>query len=83
MENSLFLSGETLQIKGATKVVSSTQNQAVIEDNEALIVISGSEIEVKKLNLDDNEVELKGKFTNIKLSHAGVKKVPLLKRIFK
>ena len=83
MENSLYLSGEILQIKGATKVVSSTQNQAVIENNEALIVIGGSDIEVKKLNLDDKEVELKGKFTNIKFTHAGAKKVPLMKRIFK
>lgn len=83
MENSLYMQGDNLQIKGATKVVSSTQSQAVIEREDALIVISGSDIEVKKLNLDETEVELKGKFSNIKFSQSGAKKTPLLKRIFK
>lgn len=83
MENILHLEGENLQIKGATKVVSSTPSQAVIEVKEKIIVVSGNDIEVKKLSLEEGEVDLKGKFTMIKFSSAGDKKQPFIKRIFK
>lgn len=83
MGNILNLDGEKLQIKEAEKVVSSTQSQAVVETKSSTIVVSGSEIEVKKLNLDEGEVELSGKYNSIKFSNLGQKKQPLLKRIFK
>lgn len=83
MGNVLTLDGEKLQIKEAEKVVSSTQSQAVIETKASTIIISGSDIEVKKLNLDDGEVELSGKFNAIKFSAPGQKKQSLIKRIFK
>lgn len=83
MENVLHLEGEILQIKGATKVVSSTQNQAVIESKDSLIIITGNDIEVKRLNLEDGEVELGGKFTSIKFTQGGGKRQSFLKRIFK
>ena len=83
MGNILNLDGERLQIKEAEKVVSSTQNQAVVETKSSTIIVSGSEIEVKKLNLDEGEVELNGKYSAIKFSNLGQKKQPLIKRIFK
>lgn len=79
----LHLEDNLLQIKGATKVISSTQTQAVIQTGDCALVISGTEIEVKSLNLDDGIVCLYGKFGDIKLSHAGGKRQPFLKRIFK
>ena len=83
MEGELHLKGSELEIIGATKVVSSTQNQAVIETKDCAIIIVGSDIEVKKLNLDEGVVCLYGKFSNIKFGTASGKKQPLLKRIFK
>ena len=71
-----------ININGATKVVSSTQNQAVVESEETSIIISGSDLEVKKLDLDNKEVSFSGKITNIKFS-SNSQKLPLLKRIFK
>ena len=71
-----------ININGATKVVSSTQNQAVVESEETSIIISGSDLEVKKLDLDNKEVSFSGKITNIKFSSYS-QKLPLLKRIFK
>lgn len=83
MSNLLHLDGELLQIMEATKVVSSTSSQAVIETSSNTIIITGSEIEVKKLNLEEGEVFIQGKFTSLKFNNMGGKKQPLLKRIFK
>lgn len=83
MANFLHLESDMLQIKGATKVISSTQTQAVIETTENTIVVTGTEIEVKKLNLDECEVCLQGKFANFKFGALNGKKQPFLKRIFK
>ncbi len=79
----LHLEGDQLQIKGATKVASSTPTQAVVENGDSAIVLTGNNIEVKKLNLEEGEVVLSGKFNIIKLGEACGKKGSLLKRIFK
>ena len=83
MNGFIHLEGELLQIKGATKVTSSTPTQAMIELGGNAIVATGNGIEVKKLNLDEGEVVLSGKFSNMKLSEASGAKGSLLKRIFK
>ena len=83
MEYILHIEGATLQIKGATRVVSTTATQAVVEMKEKAVVISGNGIEVKKLNLEEMEVCLQGEYANIKFVGAHAKKQPLLKRIFK
>ncbi len=79
---SINITENNLTICGAKKVVSCTQTQAVIDTTNKRLVISGSEIEVKQLNLDNGEVCLGGKFSNLKISGEDEKK-PLLKRIFK
>ena len=71
-----------IQINGATKVFSSTQNQAVVQCGESIVTISGSDMEVKKLDLDGRQVCFSGKICNIKFSNKAEKQ-PLLKRIFK
>lgn len=83
MEYILHIEGNILQIKGATRVVSTTQSQAVVEAGGKMMVVGGSGIEVKKLNLEEMEVWLQGEFSLIKLAAAHGKKQPLLKRIFK
>lgn len=76
----LHLENNILEIHGATKVVSSEPTQAVIEMGENGVIVSGNDIEVKSLNLENGEVWLAGKISNIKFSG---KKQPLFKRIFK
>jgi hypothetical protein len=83
MENFVHLEGENLVIKGATRVVSSTITSATVETGESCVIISGTEIEVKKLNLEDGEVCLSGKISNIKFGKAEAKRPSFMKRIFK
>ena len=83
MNFALHLENELLILKGATRVVSSTPTQAVVEVVGNGVIVSGEGIEVKMLNLDEGEVSLAGKFSNIKFGGNLGKKQPLLKRIFK
>ena len=83
MTNILHIEGNLLQIRGATRVVSSTPTQAFIETGARAVVIAGDKIEVKKLNLEENEVYLQGEFVNIKFTNSAGKKGSFLKRIFK
>ena len=80
--NLLHLEGRALLLQGLTKVVSSSQSQAVVQCGDSLIVLTGGNIEVKKLELEKGEVCLEGDFVNIKLS-AQREKQSFLKRIFK
>lgn len=84
MNQSIFIeNNEQISIKGAKRVVSSTSSQAVIDTDNSTIIISGSAIEVKKLDLESLEVVFSGKFSNIKLASLTSQKTPILKRIFK
>ena len=78
----LHLEGESLILQGVTKVISSSQSQTVLQCGEQVIVLTGNNIEVKKLELETGDVCLQGNFSNIKLS-AKSEKQPFLKRIFK
>ena len=82
MKNLSLDSEKNLCISGVKKVISCTQTQAVIETETEKIVITGNEIEAKKIDLQNGEVCLYGNFSNIKLQ-AGSEKKSLLKRIFK
>ena len=82
MKKTILIEDEMVNIKGAKKVVSSTSNGAVVEAEDETIVLSGSEIEVKKLNLEEEEVVFQGKFTSLKFGASSEKK-SFLKRIFK
>ncbi len=71
-----------ITIKGATKVLSSTQNQSVVEVEGSTLVVSGSNLEVKKLDLDNKEVVFSGNISSLKFNNKAEKQ-PFLKRIFK
>ena len=83
MTNIIHFEGKLLQIKGATKVVSTLSNSAVVEMGERCLMMQGENIEVKKLNLEEGEVWFEGDFSVLKFGNAGGKKGSLLKRIFK
>lgn len=83
MVKNLVINDDIMEISGATKVVSSSPTQAVIETNDGGILISGADIEVKKLNLEEGQVAIAGKFAMLKFGLPTGKKPSLLKRIFK
>lgn len=72
----------TFTVKGATKIRTSTPSSAVIEAGENCLIVTGSDMEVKKLDLDNKEVVLAGKFSVVKFLR-GNEKQSFLKRIFK
>lgn len=79
----LIENNEQVLIKGACRVISSTSTQAVVDTDTNSIILSGSEIEVKKLDLESHEVSFTGKFSGVKFATLNAQKMPLLKRIFK
>ena len=81
MEEILIQNQENIVIKGAKKVVSSVSTQCIIQ-TASTIIFSGNAIEIKKLDLENEEVILCGKINNIKFLDKANKQ-PLLKRIFK
>ena len=83
MARNLIMNGDSLEITGATKVVSSSPTQAVVETTDGGVLVSGNDIEVKKLNLEDGQVVFEGKFALLKFGLPTGKKPSLLKRIFK
>ena len=71
-----------IKLQGATRVISSTQTQACVEAGDSTILITGNDLEVKKLDLDNKSVEFSGKISTLKFT-TKAEKVPLMKRIFK
>lgn len=82
METITIEDRKTIIINGATKVISTTQTQAIIEIEDTNLVVSGTNIEVTKLDLNNKVVEFAGNINSVKYMSKTEKK-PLLKRIFK
>lgn len=82
MENLCIEDRKKLILTGATKVISSTSTQAVVEVGDTNIVISGTNIEVTKLDLDNKTVTFSGNINSVKYT-AKTEKTSLLKRMFK
>lgn len=83
MESILIEETSSMTIKGAKKMCSSTPNQAVLETASNSVIITGTNLEIKKLDLEGGEVVLAGKISNVKFASLGAGKTPLIKRIFK
>ena len=82
MEHSLNLvDRKHLTITGVEKVVSVKPDLVQLKSSAGDIVISGQNIEVTKLDLEQHTLSLNGKFDSIKYSN--IDKTPLLKKIFK
>ena len=82
MQSILLEDKSKLTINGATKVLSSTNTQAIIEMQNQNLVISGQNIEITKLNLENSEVVFNGEINSIKYSQKSEKK-NIIKRLFK
>lgn len=82
METLCIEDRKKLILTGATKVISSTNTQAVVEIGDTNIVISGTNIEVTKLDLDNKTVTFSGNINSVKYT-AKTEKTSLLKRMFK
>jgi len=80
---SLYLEDrKILKLSGATKVISSTNTQAVVEMSENHIVVTGNNLEITKLDLENKEVSFSGEVNSIKFTQKAEKK-SLFKRLFK
>ncbi len=82
MESVLIEDRKKITLHGATKVISSTSTQAVVEINETCAVITGNNIEVIRLNLENKEVVFSGNFISLKYTQKQ-EKTGLIKRLFK
>lgn len=82
MENILIEDRKKILIKGATKVISSTNNQAIVEIENSNLAIYGNNIEVTKLDLENKEVIFSGEISGIKYNKKA-EKSGIIKRIFK
>ena len=82
METICLEDRKKLIVKGATKVVSSTTNQAVVEIGDCNIIISGTNIEVTKLDLENKEVIFAGNINSFKYMKKA-EKTSFIKRLFK
>ena len=82
METITIEDRKKIVIIGAMKVLSSTNNQAVVEVEDSTLVISGQSIEVTKLNLEEKQVIFAGEIDSVKYTKKA-EKVGLLKRLFK
>lgn len=82
MESITLENQNKLSIKDAKKVKTSTPSFAVVELENNTVSVSGSDIEVTKLDLENKEVVFSGNFSQLKFSSAREKQ-GLFKRIFK
>ncbi len=82
METICIEDRKKLSLVGATKVISSTSTQAVVEIGSCNVVIAGTNIEVTKLDLDNKIVNFSGEFNSIKYTNKA-EKTNLIKRLFK
>ena len=82
MENICIEDRKKLTIVGATRVVSATDTQAVVEIGGSNVIITGTNLEVTKLDLDNKEVCFSGMINGIKYAQKA-EKGNLIKRLFK
>lgn len=82
MESICIEDRKKIVISGATKVVSSTSTQAVVEVGGSNVVISGTNMEVTHLDIENKQVSFSGNILGIKYTQKA-EKTNLLKRLFK
>ncbi|MBE7075539.1 MAG: hypothetical protein E7375_00525 [Clostridiales bacterium] len=80
MENIILEDRKKITINGATKVISSTTSQSVVEVGSTNLVIAGENLEVTKLDLENKEVVFSGNIESLKYTK---KPTSFFKRIFK
>lgn len=81
-EKVTIINRNEIEVQGATRVIASTAKEAVVEIEGGVMTITGVNLEVTKLDLDNKEVKFGGIISNVKFSERR-EKVGLIKRIFK
>ncbi len=82
MQTILIEDRKTIKIVGATRILSSTSSQASVEMNENNLIMSGNNLEITKLDLENGEVVFCGELSSLKFVNKS-EKTPLLKRLFR
>lgn len=82
METITIEDRKKILVIGATKMLSSTNTQAVVEMSDCNLVISGKNIEITKLNLDNKEVSFSGEISAVRYANK-TEKTNIIKRLFK
>ncbi len=70
------------KIKGTKKVSNCTPTSAIILLDKNILTLQGENLEIKKLDLENQEVILSGRIISMKFSNEKEKQ-SLMKRIFK
>ncbi len=81
-ESILIENQNKIIIKGAEKINSCTSTQAFVTVHEKEILLQGNNLEIKKLDLENKEVEISGDIYFLKYLNKKEKQ-PFLKRVFK
>lgn len=82
MQEILLSDQKKLNMKGVEKIISSTPTQSVVQTNTSKVIVSGNNLEVKKLDIENKEAIIEGEISNLKFLVKTEKK-SLLRRIFK
>ena len=81
-EKVTIINRNEIEVQGATRVIATTAKESVVEIEGGVMTITGANLEVTKLDLDNKEVKFSGIISNVKFSEKR-EKVGLIKRIFK
>lgn len=82
MQSILIENQNQTTITGATKILSSTNTQAVVELANNTLVLNGNNIEITKLDLENNLVVFNGEINSLKYNKKS-QKIGIIKRILK
>lgn len=81
-----LLNRRTCNLTGVSDVLSFDVNEIILETDQGMLMIKGSELHVNRLTLDKGEVDIEGKFDSFTYSEqAGIaaKGESLFTRLFK
>ena len=78
-DNLYLKSRNNITIEGILEVISSNENEIIIKLKDTTLTISGNNIYITKLNLENEILEANGNFYGIKYGKTG----NIFKRIFK
>ena len=76
----------TCTISGVTDVLSFDTSEIILETDQGMLMIKGSELHVNRLTLDKGEVDLDGKVDSFTYSESGAsqgKNESLLQKLFR
>lgn len=76
----------TCNLTGVNDVLSFDVNEIILETDQGMLMIKGSDLHVNRLTLDKGEVDIEGKvdsFTYSEQANMGAKGESLLTRLFK